>query len=73
MPPCKHGETRVGTTVVTLMKKGTAVVVKGVPAQVCGTCGEEYVDQETAAHLSAIVESATKNGVEVDVRQYVAV
>ena len=69
---CKYGETQEGTTTVTLTKKETVVVVKRVPAQVCSTCGEEYVDQETAAHLSAIMDSATKDGVQVYVRQYVA-
>lgn len=41
---CKHGETRPGTTTVTLIRDGTTLVVKGVPASVGSNCGEEYVD-----------------------------
>ncbi|MBI4203362.1 MAG: type II toxin-antitoxin system MqsA family antitoxin [Chloroflexi bacterium] len=69
---CKHGETYEGTATVTLTKGGAVVVVRGVPAQVCGNCGEEYVDQAIAARLSAIALEAEKEGVQVDVRRYVA-
>lgn len=41
---CKHGETRPGMTTVTLERGGATLVVKGVPARICGNCGEAYVD-----------------------------
>jgi len=47
-------------------------VVKGVPAQVCENCGEEYVNEETSKHLLTTAEEAAKAGVQVDVRQYTA-
>lgn len=37
---CKTGETRSGTTTVTLSRGETTVVIKNVPAEVCDTCGE---------------------------------
>ena len=38
---CKNGEVTPGTTTVTLERGQTTLVVKGVPARVCMTCGEE--------------------------------
>ena len=51
---------------------GATVVIKEVPARVCQTCGEEYVDEEIAARLLKIAEEATQAGVQIDVRRYIA-
>jgi hypothetical protein len=48
------------------------LVFKGVPAQVCENCGEEYVDEDTTARLLQVAEEAARAGVQVDVREYVA-
>lgn len=69
---CKHGETRPGRATVTLTRAGTTLVVKGVPASVCANCGEEYVDESTTTRLLQTMDEATRAGVEVDVRDYVA-
>ena len=69
---CKHGETQPGVTTVTLSRGNTTVVFKGVPAQICENCGEEYVDENITARLLAIAEEAARSGVQVDVRDYVA-
>lgn len=69
---CKDGETKAGMATVTLEREAATVVFKSVPAQVCENCGEEYVDDETAAHLLAIFEQSLKAGVTVDVRHYAA-
>ena len=45
---------------------------KNVPAEVCQTCGESYLDAETTGHLLHIVEEAARVGVQVDVRSYAA-
>ena len=68
---CKHGVTRPGTATITLKAKSTVLVIKGVPADVCATCGEEYVAEATTAYLLRTVEEAALAGVEVDVREYV--
>jgi hypothetical protein len=57
---------------VTLERADTTLVIKGVPAQVCANCGEEYVDEETTARLLRTGEEAARTGVQVDVRQYAA-
>lgn len=69
---CKQGETQPGTTTVTLERDGVTLVIKGVPARVCDTCGEEYVDDSVAEQLLATLDQAAQAGVQVDVRQYVA-
>ena len=69
---CREGETRPGTTAVTLEREQATLVVKGVPARVCDTCGEEYVEEEAVSRLLAAVEEAARAGVQVDVRAYVA-
>ena len=67
---CKHGETRPGNATVTLTRDAMTLVIKKVPAQVCSTCREEYVDQGTTARLLQVAEEALKAGVQVDVREY---
>ena len=69
---CKQGETRPGAATVTLSREPLTLVVKGVPAQVCENCGEEYVDDATTAWLLETAEAAERSGVQLDVRQYIA-
>ena len=69
---CKQGETRLGAATVTLSREQLTLVVKGVPAEVCENCGEEYVDADTTAQLLHTAEEAVQSGVQVDVRRYIA-
>ena len=69
---CKHGETAAGTATVTLERGATTVVFKDVPAQVCGNCGERYVDEAVARQLLEQAQGAVDNGVQVDVRSFAA-
>jgi len=69
---CKQGEVTTGTTTVTLERGMTTLVVKGVPASVCQTCGEEYVDEATTEDLLEAVATAERTGVQVEVRQFAA-
>ncbi len=55
---CQYGETEPGTTAVTLTRSETTVVIRHIPAQICTTCGEEYVDAGTGKRLSEIAETA---------------
>lgn len=57
---------------MTLEWEGTTLVIKGVPAEVCDNCAEEYVDEATTAHLVKTAEEVAQAGVQVDVREYVA-
>ena len=69
---CKQDETVEGTATVALTRAGTMLVVKGVPARICENCREEYVGEEIASRLLEAAEQGARNGVEVEVRQYVA-
>ena len=69
---CQFGETEPGTTTVALTRDDTTIVIRDVSAQICTTCGEEYVDTETGRRLSQIAEQAVHEGVQVDVRCYQA-
>lgn len=69
---CKRGDTSVGKATVTLEKNGTTLVFRGVPAQVCQNCGEEYVDEDVTTQLLNAAEEASRVGVQVDVREYKA-
>jgi YgiT-type zinc finger domain-containing protein len=69
---CKQAETRPGLATVTLERDGLTVVFKGVPAQVCPNCGEEYVDSSVSDRLLKEAEQTARNGTQVEVRQFVA-
>jgi hypothetical protein len=47
------------------------LVVRGVPARVCRSCGEDYVEEADAECVLAVAEEAIRSGVEVDVREYI--
>lgn len=67
---CKHGSTQPGKITATLERENTTIVVKGVPADVCDSCGEEYLSQEISGQLLKQAEDAVKAGIQVDVRIY---
>jgi YgiT-type zinc finger domain-containing protein len=70
---CKHGETELSTTTLTLEREGAVVAFKEVPAQVCTNCGEAYVDEEISAKLLVMAEQSVRDGVEIGVRKYAPV
>jgi YgiT-type zinc finger domain-containing protein len=67
---CKKGETRAGTTTITLEKDCATLVFKSVPARVCANCGEAYVDGEITGRLLKTAEEAARSGIQVEIRQY---
>jgi YgiT-type zinc finger domain-containing protein len=69
---CKHGTLHSGTVTVTLERGNTTLVIKGVPAMVCENCGEAYVDESVSAQLLESAQQASKAGVQVEIRQFVA-
>lgn len=67
---CKKGLIQPGKATVTLERNGMTLVFKGVPADVCQNCGEQYIDEKTTATLLKKAEEAAQAGIQVDVRQY---
>ena len=57
---------------VTLERGALTLVVKGVPADACELCGEEYVAEDTTTRLLQVAEQAAQSGVQVEGREYVA-
>jgi len=47
--------------------RGSVVVVRNVPATVCGQCGERWFDDATVERLERIVSEARARGVQVEV------
>ena len=69
---CKHGQTAPAHVTITLERHGATVVFRNVPAQVCDTCGEQYVDEKTTSKLLTQAAAAAQAGVQVEVRAYAA-
>ena len=69
---CKQDEVRLGKATVVFEREGATVVIKGVPARMCGNCGEEYVDELVTRELLQTASAAAVAGVQVEVRESVA-
>ncbi|MEW6349532.1 MAG: type II toxin-antitoxin system MqsA family antitoxin [Thermodesulfobacteriota bacterium] len=69
---CKHGRTGSGGTVAMLHRGETIVIIKEVPAQVCDTCGEYYLDADTTGKVLAMAEAAANRHVEVEILRFAA-
>ncbi|MDQ7067531.1 MAG: type II toxin-antitoxin system MqsA family antitoxin [Sulfurimonas sp.] len=67
---CKHGETKNGTTTVTLEKNGSTIVFKEVPANICDNCGEKYIDESVTKKLLKKARKIIESGVEIEIRKY---
>jgi YgiT-type zinc finger domain-containing protein len=67
---CDVGETRRGTTTLTIERGTMTLVIKAVPAEVCDLCGEATIDEETARCVDRIVDDAEAAGVTFEVREY---
>jgi hypothetical protein len=51
--------------------QGTTLIVKDVPAAVCITCREPYLDEQVTQRLLDFAREASAAGVIVGVRRYV--
>ena len=69
---CKHGETKPGIMTASFDHNGATIIIRGVPAEVCQTCGENYLAEDVSTKLLSQVRDAARNGVQVDIRQYLA-
>jgi len=67
---CKHGETQLGKTTITLERDHLTLIIKHVPAQICQNCGEEYLSAATTEHLFKTAEDVAQAGAYIDIREY---
>lgn len=69
---CRLGSTQPGLTTVALVRDGSTVVIKDVPADVCDNCEEYYLSEEVADRVLSVAEAAVQAGAEVEIRRYAA-
>ena len=70
--PVCGGEKAPGTTIFSVDLGDGVVVVRSVPAQVCRQCGEEWIDDKTAAELEDIVGHARERRNQIEVLAFPA-
>jgi len=69
---CKLGETRAGKTTVPLTRGMTTVVIKDVPAEICGNCGEHYLSEKVTEQVYGMAEAAAQRDAEVEIVRFAA-
>jgi len=57
---CKVGDTAPGKATVTMTRGESATVIKNVPADICGNCGEYYLSEEISSQTLQMAEEAVK-------------
>ena len=69
---CKNGELSAGRVTVSLTRGETVVVIKNVPAQVCGNCGDYTLEADVAKQVYRQAEAAATHNAEVEILRYAA-
>ena len=69
---CRHGITTAGDTTVVLERGKTTVVFKKVPAQICDTCGEEYISESVNKALLHQAQEQWKRGIILEMLDFAA-
>jgi len=59
---CRQVETIDGLTSVTFERGELRLVVNSVPARICPSCGEAYVDEDIAVKLLLDAEDVSNSG-----------
>ena len=65
--PICGGAKAPGVTTYTVDLGSGVIVVRDVPAMVCGQCGEEWIAAQTARTLESLVEAARRSKRQVEV------
>ena len=68
--PLCGGKTDLGEAVFAVELGFGVVVVRHVPATVCESCGESWLEDGTAARLEQMVEQARRDRGQVEVLAY---
>jgi YgiT-type zinc finger domain-containing protein len=67
---CRRADTIDGLTSVSFERGEMSLVVNNVPARICPSCGESYVDNQTAVQLLRDAEELFQTGMRADVIEY---
>jgi YgiT-type zinc finger domain-containing protein len=65
-PLCGGGK-KPGTTTFTADLGFGVVVIRNVPAMVCSQCGADWISDEMAKRIEAVVDEARKKQLQVEV------
>jgi YgiT-type zinc finger domain-containing protein len=60
---CRNSETVEGATIVSLEQGEFQLTVKSVPARVCPSCGEAYLEEANADKLLRFARHAFRDGI----------
>jgi YgiT-type zinc finger domain-containing protein len=69
---CKAGTTNPGSATYTVERDGHTYVLRDVPGEVCGDCGEAYFSGATVTAVMTQVELANTAGTDVAVLKFKA-
>ncbi|HOX05555.1 MAG TPA: type II toxin-antitoxin system MqsA family antitoxin [Planctomycetota bacterium] len=69
---CGRGETRLSTTTIVLENGPGSIIFRGVPANVCQSCGEEFVEDRVALELIKRTQAAAASGANQQTLDYAA-
>ena len=59
---CRKAETADGLTVVIFERDEFRLTVKGVPARLCPSCGEAYLEEATADQVLSLARQSFQDG-----------
>ncbi|MEW6527749.1 MAG: type II toxin-antitoxin system MqsA family antitoxin [Spirochaetota bacterium] len=68
--PLCGGEKNEGYTTFTVELEDGIVIVRHVPAIVCGQCGMEWIDDKVAELLERVVNEVKHKGTIIEVREF---
>ncbi len=68
--PLCGGNKKQGNTTFTVDMEDTLVIIREVPATLCSLCGNEWLSDEVAESIEAIVKEAKIKHRMVEVTQY---
>lgn len=68
---CRQAEVIDGFTSVTFERGEVRLVVNNVPARVCPSCGEAYVEEDVAVRLLQKAEEVAAAGILDNVIEYI--
>jgi YgiT-type zinc finger domain-containing protein len=67
---CRQAEIIDGLTSITFVRGEFRLVMNGVPAHLCRSCGEAYVDEEVAVRLLRDADELLRSGMLDVVHRY---
>jgi YgiT-type zinc finger domain-containing protein len=67
---CRQAETVNGFTSVAFERGEMRLTVKDIPARVCPSCEETYVEEVVAVKLLQDAEEISKAGINIAIREY---